>query len=34
MKVELGISAMSNIVSMAGCSKYDQAGCGIMARMP
>jgi len=34
MKMELGISAVSSVVNFGGCTKYDQSGCGIMARMP
>lgn len=32
MKVELGISVASNVVSMSGCSKWFETDCGIMNR--
>jgi len=34
MKMELGISQMSYVANLGGCTKYDQSGCGITARMP
>lgn len=32
MKVELGISMASNVVSMSGCSRIFENQCGIMYR--
>lgn len=32
MKVELGISVASNVVSMANCPKDSEPRCGIMYR--
>lgn len=32
MKVELGISMASNVVSMSGCSQAFEGNCGIMYR--
>lgn len=32
MKVELGISVASNVVSMSGCSHYFETDCGMMYR--
>ena len=32
MKVELGISNMSVVVSMSGCGNYGNLKCGIMDR--
>lgn len=32
MKIELGISAASNVVSLNGCPKYSEGSCGIMYR--
>lgn len=33
MKVELGISKMSNIVCMSHCSQSTEGHCGIMYRV-
>jgi len=33
MKMELGISAMSSVISASGCPSYCETACGIMYRM-
>lgn len=32
MKVELKVSAASKVITMSGCSKYQERGCGILYR--
>ena len=34
MKVELGISHMSNVMTMSKCPEYAESICGIMYRVP
>ena len=33
MKVDLNVSAASKVITMSGCTKEFQSGCGIMYRL-